>query len=142
MANKKKGPAVAPASPKTVPSNEPVTLDSTRPRWYRISRLPKRYSDVTYTCDAPGCDDPANTAHFLPWCVGDVTCYLACADHDPGGYWLDLPPLIKDLDASDYRVTSTLGHLDRKGQDHEASDAFTKRLGTEMDKAREAARDE
>lgn len=42
----------------------------------------------TLLCDA--CDEPASAIHCLPYFRPGMDTQLACADHDPGGYWVPL----------------------------------------------------
>jgi hypothetical protein len=60
-------------------------------------------------CDT--CGKPADTIHFLPWCVtngrAERRLEAACRNHDPGGYWLE----VKDLAE---RMGDWLAHLATK----------------------------
>jgi hypothetical protein len=46
------------------------------------------------------CGAPADTVHFVPWVVvsfgASIEIRAACAEHDPGGYWLPLSELITE----------------------------------------------
>ncbi len=79
---------------------------------------------LEYLCDL--CGAPANTAHWLPWVVvqpeDEQTCVLACPDHDPGGYWMDLKTLFSD------KPRTGLDHIGRKDRGERAVTLFAERI--------------
>lgn len=49
------------------------------------------------SCSAARCSQPPTTLHWLPYVIECKRVELACADHDPGGYWMNLPLEMDDL---------------------------------------------
>lgn len=72
------------------------------------------------------CGNPATTIHLLPWCIQVEQIEAACATHDPGGYWFDVP---ESMD----KLMEWLLHLGGKrgfvvGEDQEPSHASVELL--------------
>ncbi len=63
------------------------------------------------------------TVHWLPWCVDAERVELACAEHDPGGYWLTLT----DLTEHPQRVQN-LAHVANKRTGGKSVELLLRRL--------------